>query len=464
VHKLLSLLRGGLPGGSKSLAAQLEALEGLRQAGRENNAPLAESADAVQLLTVHASKGLEFPVVFLVSMHKGTGGKQARAPIALHREGERYSLGATWRMSGEDGTLPDREMRASEDARKQREAEEEDRLLYVAMTRAEERLVLVWSEKKSPDRRWLTPVNEGLNLNWEIGVGEAVLQDGIRVFRAVGAPPLRAVPGSAPEARQTPSSVVLLDALPVTLPEPASVPATQLARFAACPRRYFLRTLVNWPAPAGTPLAPFDDEPPGERAGEGMDDDSPAPGPGGMQFGDAVHHVLAGADRSMAPPEALALVDRFRASETGWRAERATRIGHETPILFEFDGLLIRGAIDLWFEEGGELILVDYKTDQYIGAERLHEYSTQLRFYAVALSRALNRKVSRAILAALRSGREIEIPLTAEADEALRGVVDAFREAHRAGEFPLAPGPQCQWCQYAGGACPQPRPEPSPES
>jgi len=172
-----------------------------------------------------------------------------------------------------------------------------------------------------------------------------------------------------------------------------------------------------------------------------------------------VHRLLAGIDVPDASREARELKLRFEQSTTGLRAARAVRIGRETPILFDYEGLLIRGAIDLWFEEGGELVLVDYKTDNYISDERLQAYSLQLRLYAIALSRALGRRVDRIVLAVLRSDREIRVGLSPDHEQALRDTVTSFRDAHRAGHFPLVAGNQCTWCPYVAGACPAPRPQ-----
>jgi ATP-dependent helicase/nuclease subunit A len=96
--------------------------------GDESNAAI-DAIDAVSLMTVHASKGLEFPVVFLVNLGRGTGG--ARAPI-------RVSAGT----GGEPSVaIADYQSEADEDALG-REREETKRLLYVALTRARDRLYL----------------------------------------------------------------------------------------------------------------------------------------------------------------------------------------------------------------------------------------------------------------------------------------------------------------------------------
>ena len=95
--------------------------------GDESNAAI-DAVDAVSLMTVHASKGLEFPVVFVVNLGRGTGG--ARAPI-------RVSPGAASRRLRLPTTNPKpTRMRSA------REREETKRLLYVALTRARDRLYL----------------------------------------------------------------------------------------------------------------------------------------------------------------------------------------------------------------------------------------------------------------------------------------------------------------------------------
>jgi len=80
-------------------------------------------------MTVHAAKGLEFPVVFVVNMGRGTG--NARAPI-------RVGLDAAGEASA---AIADYQSESDEDAQA-REREETKRLLYVALTRARDRLYL----------------------------------------------------------------------------------------------------------------------------------------------------------------------------------------------------------------------------------------------------------------------------------------------------------------------------------
>ncbi|RPJ73176.1 MAG: hypothetical protein EHM24_08405, partial [Acidobacteria bacterium] len=98
-------------------------------AGDESNA-IIDAAGAVNLMTVHAAKGLEFPVVFLVNLGRGTGGGGDPILIVADPETRRplVSVG---------GALQD-----AEEAARARDREETKRLLYVAVTRARERLYL----------------------------------------------------------------------------------------------------------------------------------------------------------------------------------------------------------------------------------------------------------------------------------------------------------------------------------
>src|SRR5207244_12803063 len=79
LKKLRAMIRRAENRGYQTLARIADHLERLA-VGDESNAPI-DASDAVSLMTVHAAKGLEFPIVFRVNMGRGAGG--VRPPIRV---------------------------------------------------------------------------------------------------------------------------------------------------------------------------------------------------------------------------------------------------------------------------------------------------------------------------------------------------------------------------------------------
>ena len=100
--------------------------------------------DAVQIMTVHASKGLEFPVVVVADLWKteSTGGKQPAPVFHAHVEGNvrHRTIDVGWILKADDVT--------GKAVRKNEEVGEKKRLFYVAMTRAKHHVSLVYAHGK----------------------------------------------------------------------------------------------------------------------------------------------------------------------------------------------------------------------------------------------------------------------------------------------------------------------------
>ena len=135
LKKIRGLIRRIQNRGYATLARLTDYFDGLAAGGDESNA-IIDAADAVNLMTVHAAKGLEFPVVFIVNAGKGSGGNRGDirimpAPFVEDDDDE-----------GEPSvTISDHESPADRDD-EEKDQEETKRLLYVALTRARDRLYL----------------------------------------------------------------------------------------------------------------------------------------------------------------------------------------------------------------------------------------------------------------------------------------------------------------------------------
>lgn len=148
VRKLIGIASELERSEGRDLRAFLDYVEHLMGSGRaaEPDAPVADDdLEAVSLMTIHAAKGLEFPVVCVADL--GRSGNAGAAPDLLH-DGERVGL----RLAGLDGSSkPALDYESLRCAREAEEAGEEDRIIYVAMTRARDLLILSGAVRLS---RW----------------------------------------------------------------------------------------------------------------------------------------------------------------------------------------------------------------------------------------------------------------------------------------------------------------------
>jgi ATP-dependent helicase/nuclease subunit A len=419
VEKFLGMLRDLHTARPRTLRQTLDELERLRAAAAEPEAPPGESSNAVRLMSIHKSKGLEFPVVFVPALQRRPD--QSRPVVCFDPAA---GLGVRWRDPAGGGDIADAAFERFAEQRKRKEREEENRLLYVAMTRAEEHLVLSYCEYKGSGSDWVRLVSAGL-----------------------GTDPVRVVTEAPAGIFEPPSDSVA--AVEEILPRPEAsgqydsvVPVTSVSGFRACPRRYYLGRYTGWSGPRGA--APEDGE---RRDEDGID---------ASELGTQTHALLAGEAVEDAHPEARELAAAFHRSELGQRAARAARSGRECAFLFALDDVVLRGQIDLWFEEGGEIVLVDYKTDRVTGADhaRLEPYRLQLRLYAMALQRMLGRLPDRAFLHLLRSGESLPVDLSPALLEDARAAVAELRLAQDRLDFPLREGRHCVTCEFYRGLCP----------
>ena len=397
---------------------------------REGEAPLeAEALDAVRLMTVHRAKGLEFPVVCVADL--GKDGREDDGSLRISDDG---SLGLRLASLG-GGSVDSAKLERIKAEQKTAGEAEEKRIFYVAVTRAQQHLVLSGAvdleglpepdELKEP-MRWVlrafcpsamaSPEPAGLHEDaregrpvrvrwWRLTPATAD-----ELLPAADRLPAGAEPEPAGGARQPELGLA-------ALPAPRALPVSRLSYsgledYRRCSYRFYLERALRLP-----PVdPPFSAEP------------LPESGIGPLLRGTLVHELLERLDfrRPLVPSEqevaALVethaatagpaeiddlrdMVERFAASALCERLARARRVRTELPFSFTLEppaaggrSVLVNGVVDVHATEHGDgLLVVDYKSDPLDGrdpAELTAEaYSTQRLVYALAGLRGGARRV-----------------------------------------------------------------------
>ena len=447
VRKLMALARKCRSGGASGLAEFVERAEDLeREQAREAEAqPPDQTADAVRLLTVHAAKGLEFPVVILPAINRGT-----RSDQEAIRFSPGIGAGIRWRDPLTGHQEPDLVAEAVSAERKAQKREEAERLFYVAMTRAEELLILSASfGGPARSEQWAARLRSNL------GIDLKCIDKEPRLVRLAGVPARLLQTNQPPPAPlevaedAPPAPPVVFYERPAAVDQAdASVSVSSVALFGRCPRRYYLSRYLGWEEELGPDAADTHQD---GRAAE-TDDLEPD------EFGRLVHRLLAGLlEPEQAPPEAVRLAGAFWSSPWGRRASAARRIEREYGFVIPLGDRLLRGQIDVWLEDDDGITVIDYKSDQVEAggaAARAAEYALQARLYAMAVEALTGTRPARAILYFLRPSLAIEVGLEAAALAEARRLVEEVFQAQSLLRFPLRIGEQCLRCPHFQGRCP----------
>ncbi len=391
VDKFLRIVRDEWQASPRPLRAFLDELSAMRVASAEKSAPQPDAEDAVHILTVHASKGLEFPVVFLA----GAAATATAPPASIDYDPE-IGIGIRWSHPATGKPLPDFEAHEIAARAKVIRGAESDRMLYVGLTRAEQRLYVSWASKKQRRSGWLKAIDPHRGFLFPVEAGREL----------------------TPEPQPPTPTIPRVDLYPLD-PRPPGISTTtptDLATYARCPRRYFLDRLAGLQPPAPSAA---------------------------IELGNAVHAILAGQQPAMPSEEAEALAAVFRDSDLARRAEVAVWLEHEFDVVFEVDGLVVEGQLDLCFEESdGTLVIVDYKTD----AKPSNGYAIQLALYREALAKLFPNNPICSYLFFVRANEVIES--TAPLDRTL------LHRFQNGSDFEVRPGNHCQRCPHMGAACP----------
>jgi ATP-dependent helicase/nuclease subunit A len=442
VRKLLEMARGFQSRrffGLDEFVAHLRRL--VADEPREPQAQIAaEHEDVARLMTIHQAKGLEFPVVFVADL--------GRKPPPLTLEPLLSPVdGLLIRDTAGPGDdpLPNPLIDEYRNAVRDEESAEAARILYVAITRARDRLIL---SEGSDDARWAETVREAIGRGTvsEFAAASTTAQavaidvDGYTIEVLLQRPEELAsrnlvyrAPAPDPNAARALFEIAerRLAFVPPAARELAVSPS-QLDDFARCPRQFYLRYELR--LPEGTAGAARAASPGGPATAMGtiahavLERLDPAAPIAGLErtIRELVDSMAAEAPLDRTAREALvADLARYAASRDG---DDGATVGREIPFFLKLidtaSAIFVRGQIDALIERAGELVVRDYK----YARPGEDGYETQLRCYALAtLEHHPGRRVGAEIvyLRGRTERRELTLPDAA----ALRAEIVALGHA-----------------------------------
>ena len=416
-----------------------EYLQRLARRGCVLPSAAAAGSGAVTVTTIHRSKGLEYPVVFLVGCNERFRKTEDGSDIAMDRElGFACKLRDNYTML-QHRTLP---LAAMQLQNRKTRLQEEMRILYVGLTRAREKLYLMATGPKLLDgmeEAGEIPAENGeyraaaAACSWDWLQGTVLQEEGLELRLILPEqeeqPPDGLPEPEAEEALPCDEAALrrLEDALRFEYPyradtvTPRRVAVSELAERAA--REHYLlrrrpKCLTRQEATAA------------ER-------------------GNAAHRAMQFADLAALKRDPAAEIDRLVTegylyredgaltdagmlkklmdSPLGERLLCAERLEREMRFLQEFTPeelaavdpaltvpgtTLIMGAVDAVLTEGGHAVLLDYKTDRVKAPEELVErYALQLKLYAAMVQRQLGLPVTEAVLYSFCLGEPVKVEL-----------------------------------------------------
>jgi ATP-dependent helicase/nuclease subunit A len=451
-----------------------------------------EGGGAIRLLTIHAAKGLEFKVVIVADAGRDIGGPRGPDEIVALSDG-RFGFRMVHPTRGDRRGVFDWD--AVRAAAGDQEREERLRLYYVAMTRAIDRLIVSGAidPERTADRT--TPIGWALDrldahdtvveadgTPVELDRGDARFVLTVARHHAEEGGDEAVVVESLDDAEL---QLQLFDEMPaarprlgIELPALAEIPAppshdvrrlsySALALFERCSYRFYAERVLGLPRR----------EPVGGTASPGA--------LAATEIGDAVHRLLelvplaapARPERSQLEAavrgwypqvtddeleRVAGLVDSYCASGLARRLAGLADARPERPFVFEHDAVLIRGRLDVLWQEGAKALVVDYKSNALEGRDPSEiveaEYGLQRLVYALVCLRGGATEVEIAYQFLEAPDDVVSTIFTVADVETLEAELSAAIARIRAGDFRPTPSEfVCSDCPALDLVCAGPR-------
>lgn len=441
-----------------SLVEWLQNVKDLRASSSKEPAATVQADDALQIMTIHNSKGLEFDLVILPQLDKSVKGDTASIKYLPGKEGEQGLLGIK---------VPDKEMQLQKSGvyelakARDSELEEEEsrRLLYVAMTRAQKQLVMVGTvaEEKLPEavmglpsaKGWWQQLQAVYEVDWDKQESSCPW---VRLLCADALSPAVVQQGEQEQLALEPLALAPLPAYAAC--GRTCFTASALQTYLHCQRQYYYQQVLAVPELEQTVAGEQVHELPASVTGSIVHKALE------LYNGYNAEAVFAIALDEFAPgaaaTQAKSMFDAYIVSDLYKALPKKQKRELEFVQHLQQE-LAAEGVIDLLaFDEDDNMIIVDYKTGTPPEPDEVKlGYAYQLALYKDAAEKLYpGKKVVRAELHFLQNMSVWQLPLD---KSYLQEAVELCEEISGKGEeddFACICNESCAYCHYAY-LCPQ---------
>ncbi len=411
-----------------------------------------ESANAVKIMTIHKSKGLEFPVVFLINTEKTFNNENSKNNVILSDECGIGIKCVNGQMRYE--TLPHLAAKSEELCQS---ISEELRVLYVALTRAKEKMIILISGK-NPEKT-LTDIGSDLikgmkpspySVKNMTNLSKLILT---ALIRHPDAHLLRNTAGLDANIHEECDSRIDFEFYKTKDSEEEGLEEEAIIGVPDKEMLLEVRKRIEWLYPhreldgiVGKQIASKLETEKAESQFYASSRPAFASKSGltGAEKGIAAHRFMQYSDFARAKENTEKELERLVSEEMLTRQEAdsvdlkeireflnsdiAERIMHADKVYKEYsfvaslpvkefypevtedEKILIEGVVDCAFEEDGKLIILDFKTDRAASPEELKEhYSAQLNTYRKCMAKVTGLPVEETVIYSFCFGREIRV-------------------------------------------------------
>lgn len=412
-----------------------EFMDELNYIGEEVNEPFIteEANDAVKFMTIHSSKGLEFPIVILADA--ASNFERANSTILFEPE-------AGIAVKNQDKYKKDQDKyKKVKEFIEQKERQEAKRLLYVALTRARDYLVISGELKSGNQDNFIKWLYRDEYIDEHIIIKNKPEEfDAFDGFNKQSSKQKPVVPRRFKETNIKVSNVLSV---------------TSLAEYTRCPRRFYLKNILGlYENVFFDEIDQGSDRLPAYERGEIVHkilEKHPE-----FQIGEIDEIVKGSSEKELCKQDEVFIKQCLENYINSCICNLTGKSISEMPIFYRLsEQNYMSGKIDRIILNEDKAVIIDFKTNEQMASDVLKSYELQLKSYALAIGEILDIPVNKGYIASLYEGVMYEVDVTRESLSRCKILLEDifYKTSNFMSAESFEKAKSCDYCGYKGEIC-----------